>query len=368
MISIVLGSLNVGGSERQASYLVNYLTSRKIPVQVVGFSSPGKISELIKPSPYVHIASIGMGNKYLAQIMNTLGLSFYFYFVNLLFIFFKNKPNLVISYTHMPNVVSALASKVVGAKFVWNQRDSGSYSFFNLWTKIAVRLTDLFISNSEGGKDYMIEKFHIKRHSIKVISNGVVIPKVSYNFAHEFTHRFRKSRLVIMLANITQTKDHRTLIYSWKIVCQHLPDAKLLLVGYKGDAFLSTKQLVSQLHLDDKVIFVGSRADTTELISQCSVAVFSSLSEGLPNGILEPMSLGLPVVATDIRGSREIFGNNYPLLAPPFNEKILAEKIITVLSNHSLRKKGVNCKKTIINKYSMEKMTNSYTKIINKLI
>ena len=58
--------------------------------------------------------------------------------------------------------------------------------------------------------------------------------------------------------------------------------------------------------LDDKIILLGFQNNTTELLKKSSIYVFTSLSEGTPNTILEAMASGLPVISSDVGGISQI--------------------------------------------------------------
>ena len=70
--------------------------------------------------------------------------------------------------------------------------------------------------------------------------------------------------------------------------------------------------------------FVGDRGDIQALLVSMDVSVVRSRSESLSNVILESMAAGVPVVATDVGGNRELLDNERGLLVPPDNSEALA--------------------------------------------
>jgi glycosyltransferase involved in cell wall biosynthesis len=91
------------------------------------------------------------------------------------------------------------------------------------------------------------------------------------------------------------------------------------LAGKKADTYPLLQAFVDENHLSESVDFIGAVEDVYALLATCHLAVFSSNKEGLPNGILECMAAGLPVVATDIHGAREALGNDCQELVKDFD-------------------------------------------------
>ena len=90
-------------------------------------------------------------------------------------------------------------------------------------------------------------------------------------------------------------------------------DAILLICG-KGKEQRKLKDLVKELDLKDKVYFAGYRTDILEICRMSDIFLFTSRQEGLPVAIMQAMAAGLPVIASDIRGNRD-------LLAPDKDSK-----------------------------------------------
>ena len=91
----------------------------------------------------------------------------------------------------------------------------------------------------------------------------------------------------------------------------------------------------------------------------------SSLSEGLPNVLLESMSYGLPVVSTEVGGVSEIIKHmENGILVKPEDRFNLSRGLIKLIENKELRKKfSENSENFIKDKYSVKKMVNSFEKI-----
>lgn len=87
-----------------------------------------------------------------------------------------------------------------------------------------------------------------------------------------------------------------------------------------------------------RVRFVGRRDDVPDVLRACDVFVLPSLREGMPVSLLEAMATGLPVVATDIRGSREVVDDGRTgLLVPVARPRELARALVRLHDDADLR-------------------------------
>ena len=88
-------------------------------------------------------------------------------------------------------------------------------------------------------------------------------------------------------------------------------DADLWVIGerlpsdHAGSIEAEIKQVVNNGPGKDRIKFLGQRSDVPELLRAADIFVLPSHREGMPRSIIEAMMTGLPIVATDVRGSRE---------------------------------------------------------------
>lgn len=88
------------------------------------------------------------------------------------------------------------------------------------------------------------------------------------------------------------------------------------------------------------VFCLGKRSDVIEIVNSCDIFLFATLHENLSNALLEAMTCGLPVVATNIGGNVDVVedgGNGY--LISPSNSRDIADKVLLLAQNVDLRKK-----------------------------
>ncbi|MBP1949066.1 glycosyltransferase family 4 protein [Virgibacillus litoralis] len=163
--------------------------------------------------------------------------------------------------------------------------------------------------------------------------------------------------LLFNAAEFNKNKNQQFLLRSLALLKEEVPNAKLLLAG-EGALFESCQELANSLGISHMVDFLGFRKDIDQLLPMCDIAVSSSFREGLPVNIMEAMACGLPVVAVDNRGHRELVQNNKTgWLLTEFEPKLFANKILALSNAVDMKHQlGQNGRNAIIAKYSTNKV------------
>lgn len=340
-VVILLDSFRLGGAERQAVLLAEGLIAiYKAPVKVIALNGEGVVSRLLaeRNIPWRNLRT------HARQHLNNRHWRFWLALFKVAIQLRKEQAHSIVPFTYYPNIVVNLLGKVSGAKrYFWNQRDGGIFFSGQQLEKIALRKADSFISNSIAGMEYLTEKQNITPQKLAVIHNGVQLeePIISTEEWRSSLAISKSHFIVVMIANLHQNKDHATLLQAWKIFLTNtsgLPSTPiLLLAGRKDGTYNTLRQLTYTLEINSSVQFLGTVDDIAGLLAVSNVGVFSSCQEGCPNGILECMAAGLPVVATDITGSREALGSEYPFLSPLGNAQKIADHLFTLYQSTKLR-------------------------------
>ena len=135
-----------------------------------------------------------------------------------------------------------------------------------------------------------------------------------------------------VVGRLTSQKGHNDLLNALLLVRRTQP-VDLLIIG-SGPLEGELRQTTINLGLEDCVHFLGSRNDVIDLLPHLDLMVLPSWWEGFPTVLLEAMALGVPVVATDVSGSRELVNTGETgLLVPPHDIPRLASAILDQLSN-----------------------------------
>jgi glycosyltransferase involved in cell wall biosynthesis len=136
-----------------------------------------------------------------------------------------------------------------------------------------------------------------------------------------------------------------------------LPRLVLLLVGGGGEE-ARIRRLVALAGLQDRVIFTGFLGNPSRVYGLLDLYVATSLKEGLPLAPLEAMCAGLPVVATDVPGHRDVVvGGETGLLVPPEDSAALARAIATLADDATRRRKmGEAGRQRVLDHFSIASM------------
>lgn len=367
-ILIVLRSFQLGGAERQAALLAKYLKhTQKADVQVWAFYPKGFAGEILeKENIPTHVHPPKWEGGPFKKIFGLLGL---------IRDIRKFKPHIILPFTDYPNKVCGSIWKFTGARScVWNQRDEGREITRKPLEKLALKITPCFVSNSLEGKNFLMNTFSIPEKKITLVPNAIELGEPQQTRA-EWRKKLEidENRFVaIMVANLQPFKDHPTLLESWRRVIDKTGLAEppiLLLAGRFGQTHRQLTFMAEELQLGDGIRFLGEVKDIPGLLSAVDLCVFSSKFEGCPNGVLEPMAAGLPVVATHITGIAEALGTDYPFLVPISRTEKFAEYVLTFLSDPGLRREiGERNKKRVNELFKPDRMFRAYTALLRKLI
>jgi glycosyltransferase involved in cell wall biosynthesis len=140
--------------------------------------------------------------------------------------------------------------------------------------------------------------------------------------------------VVLAVARQEHQKGLDVLIAGFSTVADRRPDACLLLAGRQGSATPSLRQSVDRLGLAERVRFLGAREDVGDLLCAADVFVLPSRWEGMPGALLEAMALEAPVVASDIRGVRDVVGTEDVARLVPIDDPLsLAAAVLEVLAD-----------------------------------
>lgn len=151
----------------------------------------------------------------------------------------------------------------------------------------------------------------------------------------------RESSLVVWVGRFVPEKGVEYLIEAARMVVDEFKDVRFLLVGY-GPLKTKMMRLVHERGLDEFVRFVGplSRDEVAEVLGRAGVFVLPSLSEGMPLALLEGMSCGNAVVASDVGGIAEVVRDyDNGVLVSPRDAKELASSILMLFRDDGLRRK-----------------------------
>jgi glycosyltransferase involved in cell wall biosynthesis len=177
-------------------------------------------------------------------------------------------------------------------------------------------------------------------------------------------------QLLIFIARFTSHKQPLSLLKAFAEALKTNPDLHMLMVG-EGDEKDIALTLVKEMSIEKNIYFLPFRDDVPDLLAAADIFILPSLWEGLPIGLLEAMSMGKAVIATNVDGTSEIIRNNENGLLIEVDNlvKSLTHAIVNLASDKELRNKlSANALQTISEKFNAAVMTRAIEDVYKKLI
>jgi len=189
----------------------------------------------------------------------------------------------------------------------------------------------------------------------KVIYNGV-----DSNFfkPREKPEHLKGIPTVVAAARIFDLKDIITMIKTCNVVRESIPNVRFLIYGNKDAVPEYTEEcehLIGELALENNFELAGFHNNPELIYSEGDISILTSISEGFPFTVIESMSCGIPIVATDVGGVSEALDHNCGSICKPKDYKEIANEVVRLLKDEPLRKKmGENARKKVKEKFRIE--------------
>jgi glycosyltransferase involved in cell wall biosynthesis len=176
--------------------------------------------------------------------------------------------------------------------------------------------------------------------------------------------------IITFVGRLIYAKGVQDLISVFPKIGDIAPHAKLLIVG-DGPYRATLEDLAHRSTRGYDILLLGQKnqAELTEILSATDVFVNPSYSEGLPTSVMEAASIGLPIIATDVGGTKEIIADyRTGILVKPADTGQLEQKLRELLTSAELRKElGVNARISIEQKFNWDKITQNWIEIVEEL-
>jgi glycosyltransferase involved in cell wall biosynthesis len=302
-ILYVITALPYGGAETQMVYLATGLKARGWEVRVVSLLPPSAYARELKATG-IQVDSLALRRRVLDPRAP----------FRLAKIFRRERPHVVHSHMVHANLLARLARPLAKVPVLvctaHNINEGGRYR------ELAYRITD-FLCNlttqvSPEGLERYVRIGAVPENKIRYIPNGVDTQRLRPN--PEARRRLREEQGLgtdfawLAVGRFDPQKDYFNMLRAFASVIREKPEAQLLIVG-DGPLRLAAEELAQNIGLKDKVRFLGTYRDVPGLMNAADSYVMSSAWEGMPMVLLEAGATGLPIVATDVGGNREVVRN-----------------------------------------------------------
>ena len=256
----------------------------------------------------------------------------------------------------IPYIISLRGSDVPG----YSDRFGFIYKTISFFIKHIWNKSVAVVANSKGLKN-LAHKTDSKQE-IGVIYNGIDIDEFK---ADTLIKEEGKIYLTVGATRVTTRKGIDYLIEAVDLLKEKFPNIFLEIMG-EGDAKNDLENKTKNLGLEKKVKFLGRvpREKTFSYYQKADIFVLPSLNEGMSNAMLEALSSGLPIVATNTGGADELVrdGVNGSIVKMK-DARDLAEKLEKIISNKELREQMGRESRKIAEKMSWEKVAKQYVNL-----
>lgn len=355
-IVVFFPSFNVGGVEKVMITLANELVKYGFSVDVIVANDSGDLKSLLNQN----IKITSLGNVRLRYCIHK-------YIKHLR----RLTPNLIISAPNIPNILSIAASKLLNIDCIVTQ-----HCFFDIELKrmgfigkIVPKMVRLMYNSSShvvavsNSVRMMLCRLGISPNLITKIYNPIDIDYINNKASEDIGEEFN-NEYIIYAGRLDYVKNVELVINAFELIAE---DTRLdLLILGNGTERDRLQNIVESKGLNNRIKFVGFKANPYPYIKNAKLLTLPSYSESFGNIVIEAMSLGVTSVCTPTEGVIEITDNGkYAYMSNSFDNKFeFAKKILEAYRFP----KSPNTLKNIANKYDATVSANQYVKLINSLL
>ncbi len=323
-----------GGPERQVHYHAKLCQSAECTVTVGSFTEAGRTPPFLEV-----IARDGVPTK-LFEVRSAYDPKT----PALVKTFLKEGGfDILCTHDYRTHLVGWLATRRTGVRWIafsrgWT-RENLKVKLYHTLDKIIIRFADRIVAVS-GAQKQKLQRLLISAKKISVVLNAVALDAVMPKEATDLRTKFgfpSDSIIVIAGGRFSAEKGQAVLVHAAAAAVKEEPRLRFLLFG-EGPDEEKIRRMTASLRLEGHLLCPGFEKNMTAAIAGADMLVNPSLSEGLPNIVLEAMALGVPVVATRVGGVPEIMRHRTNgLLVPPGDVSALKEAILELCRTPSLR-------------------------------
>ena len=368
-IRVVIGTLEVGGTETHLTHILPSLAERGWNIELIVLTNKVDIIGKFKH------ANIKVYYPKLYFRPRWGCLLYRFFFVCKVM---KKKKNVIVHF-FLPEsyILGCIAAKLVGHKgpILMSRRSLNNYQRKRpIIGKIELKIhqyCNLILGNSKAIQQQLIEEEGVPSCRTLVIYNGIDEQKYLVRDKAGYREKIGCSAdqfIIVCVANFKPYKGHLDLIRGLAQIKNELPYSwKAIFVG-KGNKESLEKEIIKN-GLSENISFIENCDDPSPFLFSADLGILPSHEEGFSNALIEMMASGLPVIATAVGGTPEaIVHERNGLLVKPSCPGEIAYSILYLANNEALREKfGKKNHELFLKHYTLKKCVDAYEELYKKL-
>jgi glycosyltransferase involved in cell wall biosynthesis len=355
----IICSFGYGGAERLLIDLIENTDRKKYEISVLGVVSGGP---LVKNLELLGVKVLIVGKKTKIGLLTIFKIYQYLK---------KEKPQIVHTHLFAGDTWGRISAILAGVPVIVSTEHSTNFDeniIKRLVKKNLSYFTDEIIAISETVKSHSQKYDWIKPKKIKVIYNGIDLEKFSLIDSRP---GWDENEVKIgFVGRIEESKGTEYLIKAFSEINKSSLklEIKLKIIG-DGSQRKNLEAMSERLGLKKRVEFLGTKDNQKEIYQEMDILAIPSLWEGLSITALEAMAAGVPIIASNVGGLREIVKNKKTgLLVEPRNPEALAEKIIWAAENYNLMRQMAEEAKKEVENFDIESKAKEYEKVYERLL
>jgi len=287
----------------------------------------------------------------------------------------ENAIDILCTHEYRTHLIGFLATRGTIAKWLafslgWT-RETFLVRLYNCIDRVILRFADHIIAVSQSQEKLLLRQF-ISPKKISVIYVAVNSEELAKAEKVDLRKRFNlpdDSFVCMAAGRFSLEKGQAFLVEAAALALERDKRLRFILFG-DGLELAKVKAKINELGCDNKIICPGFEKNIAGCLKGADCLINPSLTEGLPNIILEAMALEIPVIATSVGGVPELIENNVNGIMVSYGDsERLAEAIIRLAQDTEGKDSYCrSAKATVTNKYSFQTQMMAYGKIYSQLI
>jgi len=318
-------TLEVGGTERQFVALVESLNRERFDVHAACLRRIGGLADRLGK-----IAEFPTGGRLISLNSQRTQLS-------LARSLRRNRISVAHAFDFYTNIMLIPAARLAGVPVIGSHRQLGdllSRGKFKAqyW---AFRLCDRVVCNSRASAG-TLRRHGFPERKLEIIPNGLTAEAFA-EFAPAIPHKPGIVRIGMIARMNSAGKNHAGLLRAAQKLLRQCSSVEFVLIG-EGPLRPAMEKISAELGISERVLFLGERHDIPAILASLDVSVLTSSSESLSNVVIESMAAGVPVVATDVGGNRELIKDGQTgSLIPAEDDDKLVEALAALVRDAGMR-------------------------------
>ena len=374
-IIYVIGSLDVGGTERHLVQLLPKLKARGWDVSVYCIGRRGamaidleKQNIAVKGPPWEAKKGMATWFRFARLITAALGL---------LFVLLRQRPHIAHFFLPGAYMVGGPCALLLGIEIcIMSRRSLNEYQpkrWILAWFEKQLHgYMHAVLGNSVAVVQQLAAE-GVPENRITLIYNGVDLARFMQTRPRSEVRRELGVPpgciVLIMVANLIPYKGHVDLIEALIQIREKIPSWRMLIVGRDDGMGEILREQAETAELDANIRWLGSRNDIAGLLNASDIGIHCSHEEGFSNAIIEAMAAGLPMVVTDVGGNAEaVTDGRTGLVVPPRSPNRLAEALLSITSDASCSSMGTRGRERVEKLFSLESCVVKYDSLYHSLL